>query len=141
MRKLFLVRGLPGSGKSTLAKTLAPVHCEADQYFVGPDGVYRFDQAKLAEAHADCLTRTVQALCDGRDVAVSNTFTRVWEMRPYLDLRAKIEGLEIEVVRMTSQYESVHGVPKEAVDRMRQRFEDFPGETLVGPKCAVSVIT
>lgn len=120
--QLVLIRGIPGSGKSTMAKTeyADHVHYEADQYFIR-DGVYRFNPKKLKEAHERCRELTLKSLQNGDKVVVSNTFTRVWEMQPYLDM-----GFPVKVVTATGNYENVHNVPKEAVERMKLRFEKYP---------------
>lgn len=60
-----IIRGPSGSGKSTIASLLVKEFnfraVEADDYFV-VDGAYRYDPAKLTEAHALCL----QAFKDSR---------------------------------------------------------------------------
>lgn len=92
---MVIVRGLPGSGKSTFAKARYPeaVHCEADMFFeLG--GEYRFDPKRLNQAHAWCQGRAIQALQDGRDVVVSNTFVKVWELTPYVEMAERF-GAEI----------------------------------------------
>ena len=122
--ELLLIRGLPGSGKSTMAKEYAKagyVHCEADQYFE-VNGQYRFDASKLSAAHADCLQRAIAALDAGYPVVVANTFTRRWEMEPYVKA-AKIRGVNVRIVEATGNWPNVHGVPEYAVERMRARWE------------------
>ena len=123
-RELLLIRGLPGSGKTTMAKQYAQigyVHCEADQYFER-GGEYRFDPAKLHAAHDDCLRRAISAMDAGRSVVVANTFTRRWEMEPYLRA-AKRRGINVRIIEATGNWPNVHGVPADAIERMRARWE------------------
>lgn len=122
--KLVLIRGLPGSGKSTLGRSMAGfVHVEADMYFDWCDGVYRFDPSKVKDAHAWCQNAARAALLTRRNVVVSNTFTRKWEMEPYLNM-AKELGVEVEIIVAKGEYPNIHGVPEETIARMRERWED-----------------
>ncbi|TXH44158.1 MAG: ATP-binding protein [Desulfurellales bacterium] len=125
-QQLIIVRGLPGSGKTTLARvlarTLAAEHCEADSYFAR-GGSYKFDPRKLDAAHADCLARAKIAIDDGRSVVVANTFTRRWEMQPYLDLAAD-RGIKVIELVAVGKWQNTHNVPSEAIERMRARWED-----------------
>jgi len=151
---LYIIRGLPGSGKSTLAHRLVGDgnYFEADMYFTDPKtGEYKFDQTKLREAHAWCLESTKKAMRsryetftdnvpwdpngepvtsrgigDPTPVAVSNTFTRLREMQPYIDLVKSEEfsaDWELCIVEMHNNFGNVHGVPTEAIERMRSRWE------------------
>lgn len=122
--RLTLIRGLPGSGKSTFAKSMNAVHAEADQYFY-TGGSYVFDPSKVAAAHSQCLTKAVDALKSDESVVVANTFTTFKEMAPYLEA-ARQYGANVVVLNMKTQYEGVHNVPQAAVDRMKDRWYDFP---------------
>lgn len=129
--KLILIRGVSGSGKTTYAKKLMAQdpslsHYEADMYFY-KDGNYNFDPAKLKDAHAWCKAKTEEGLSDGRSVIVSNTFTQKWEIQPYIELGKKYEA-EIILKKATGDYQNIHGVPPEALERMRSRWEDLEGE-------------
>jgi KaiC/GvpD/RAD55 family RecA-like ATPase len=138
MKELYIVRGLPGSGKSTLARSIADEVCEADSYFYvyeDPEtkvvhrhfygGEYRFDANLLPIAHEDC-----KIFCEGfmfsevERIAVSNTFTQEWEMKPYFDL-AKQYGYRVHTIIVESRHGSknIHDVPDTAIDKMKNRFE------------------
>src|SRR5690606_5521633 len=105
MHKLILIRGLPGSGKSTLARNLLERyttfvwsfrHFEADQYFIAADGVYNFNPKLLKNAHTWCQCSTSYWLRNGATVIVSNTFTTLKEMQPYLDMADRYKtGVEV----------------------------------------------
>ena len=118
--QLILIRGLPGSGKSTLARSLAIIgfeHFEADMYFER-DGIYRYDASRIKEAHAWCQKMTREALAAGKRVVVSNTFTRLQEMEPYRSMAELVR-----VVQAKGNWENIHGVPAETIQRMKQRWE------------------
>lgn len=136
MTKLTLVRGVPGSGKSTYARGIqeaepGTLHFEADQYFVGSDGVYRYDAGRIGAAHRWCQAETQRALDEGRSVVVSNTFTRRGELQPYLEMADEL-GVEVTIVHVDGGYQNIHGVPDEVVQRMRDRWQPVPGEIRVG---------
>jgi hypothetical protein len=123
MSKLTIFRGLPGSGKSTQAKELGCLHLEADMYFYR-NGEYSFDPSLIGAAHRWCQNRTHYALAEGMDVAVANTFTKLWELKPYLFMSWD----DIEVVNCVGDFGSVHNVPREAIEKMAKRWEEFTTE-------------
>lgn len=128
MNELYLLRGLPGCGKSTLAKRLGSgagsAHYEADMYFM-QDGVYKFDATKLKLAHNWCMIQVQKAMVDDLAcIVVSNTFTQEWEMEAYYKL-AKENGYRVFSLIVENRHGGIneHGVPQEALDRMKNRFE------------------
>lgn len=123
--KLYLIRGLPGSGKSTLARDMlteytSTEHFEADMYHM-KDGEYQFDPSRIKQAHAWCLLATFEALQDGVDVIVSNTFTTAKEIQPYADLARDLDT-HFDIITRTGNYGSIHNVPKATVEKMARRF-------------------
>lgn len=126
MPTLTLIRGLPGSGKSTWAKALsnfAGVHIEADMFFENEEGEYHFDPKKIGEAHKWCQEMTEEYMDCGLDVYVSNTFTQKWEMEPYLKLAIQY-GYDMDILVARGEYNSIHNVPQDVIDRMKSRWED-----------------
>lgn len=128
---IILVRGLPGAGKTTAANNLnRPVSVAADDYFM-VDGEYRFDPKSLPQAHAWCQDQAIQGLEAGLPVVVHNTFTQRWEMEPYLAAAAAM-GASVEVLSVFDggcsneqlAERNTHGVPLEAIEAMRGRWEE-----------------
>lgn len=131
MAKLILVRGLPGSGKSTYAKKLAyehdMVHFESDMFFVDSNGSYNYRRDLINYAHQWCAGSVALNLSKGLDVVVSNTFCAEWEMDNYFNL-ASILNAELLIIEMRTQYGSIHNVPDEAVQRMKDRWFELSDE-------------
>lgn len=128
MNTLYIVRGLPGSGKSTFAKELVPefLVCEADKFFETENG-YEFDPSKLKDAHEWCQKIVESYMKDSGHypkIAVSNTFTRQWEMKPYFDLANKY-GYKVFSVIVENYHgnDSIHGVSNDTIEKMKNRFE------------------
>jgi predicted kinase len=127
MAKLILIRGIPGSGKSTMAKAMVEGtqarHIEADMYFVDPHtGKYEWDGMRIGHAHEWCIDRAGLYLRSNVDVVVSNTFTRLKEMRPYFEL-AKVLGVQVNVLLAQGAFQNIHGVPAHVLKNMKDRFE------------------
>ena len=132
---LYIVRGIPGSGKSTFAKMLVGedfLVCEADKYFIDKEtGEYNFDSTKIKEAHKFCQDTVESYMKDSlvndqfyREIAVSNTVTQEWEMRPYFEL-AKNYGYKVFSIVVENRHGGTnqHEVPEEVLTKMRERFE------------------
>ena len=128
MTDLYIIRGLPGSGKSTLAKKLMfsfefGYHIEADMFFI-KNGIYHYDSKKIGEAHEWCQEGAFKALSFDMTVIVSNTFTRRWEIMPYVNMARQL-GKTYQIIKTEGSFKNEHGVPDEVIERMRSRWEDW----------------
>lgn len=129
---LTLIRGVSGAGKSTFAHFVwtEQVICEADQYFIGEDGVYRFDASKLKEAHKWCREKVETMMKTHNEnsqyypeIAVANTFTQDWEMEEYYKLAEKYGYTVFRIiVENAHNGKNIHGVPDEKLEQMKARF-------------------
>jgi hypothetical protein len=130
MKSLFLLRGLPGAGKSTLAKSIGGMHFEADMYFLDENSEYKFDPAKLRDAHAWCQGSVSNAMIlnhttgENEKIVVSNTFTQEWEMDAYYAL-AEDWGYTVFSLIVENRHggKNTHGVPEDKLQIMKDRFE------------------
>lgn len=131
MAQMIILRGLPGCGKSTVARALKvpAVVCSADDFFM-VGGEYHFDPSKIADAHAASQDKCHAALVKGQSVIIDNTCTCRWEMEPYLQM-AREHGVEVNVVDLFDgecsdeqlHERNTHGVPLQAIQAMRERYE------------------
>lgn len=126
MNVLYVLQGVPGSGKSTVAKHLqaatGAVICSTDDYFTGADGVYRFDPTKLGEAHQANQEKASRLLREGKSVIVDNTNILRKHCKPYV-AEACACGASVVFVRCEGRFGSIHSVPPETVERMRNQME------------------
>lgn len=127
-KQVVILRGLPGSGKSDLAwmlwKTMGATVCSADYYFYDGDE-YVFDATKLGDAHAKCKEDFIHAIQNDEDViVVDNTNTQQKEFEWY-ELTATHHGYTIRHLIVENRHGGVssHKVPRETINKMRNRFE------------------
>ena len=126
---ITIIRGVSGSGKTTYAKKIEALHLENDMFCM-QDGVYEFDFDEIKGRAGHCLRLAKLAAKTECDIVISNTFTQVWEMQPYLDL-AKKHKANLKVIALKTKYKNTHGVPDFAIERMYARWEDFKGEKII----------
>lgn len=128
VQTLTIIRGLPGSGKSTLAKKLVQEninvkHVEADMYFIDHNNEYKYNASLIKEAHKWCQETVKTYINQGFSVVVSNTFVKKWEMSYYINL-AKSKNVNLDIVLVKGNYENIHNVPEEVIERMKLNFEE-----------------
>lgn len=124
---LVIIRGLPGSGKTTITKTQFPnfVNYEADMFFIDESGNYAFDKTRLQDAHNWCIESARKALSEGKDVVVSNTFTRLYEIQPYVNMAIEF-NIPLQVICANGNYKNTHNVPEAFIDIMKSRWQNIP---------------
>ena len=127
---LILLRGVSGAGKSTVAELFIDATILSTDDFFMKDGKYMFDANSLVENHMKCTAEAdrIMNLATAEDAVhtliIHNTFTKQWEMTPYLILAEKY-GYTVHtlIVENRHESESIHDVPQTAVDAQRDRFE------------------
>ena len=131
--KLILCRGIPGSGKSTFAINNFPgiFHIENDMFHM-KNGIYSFDFKLQNQAVAWCMNTCENALKNGMDVIVSNTFTKRKYIMNYFKI-AQSFNAEFIVYRLNGSFKNNHSVPNNVFENMKNGFEDWPGEIIVTP--------
>ena len=135
-KEITLLRSVSGAGKSTLAKQLVEngVILSTDDYFM-KDGIYDFDPTKLGIYHKNNQDRAEKSMIDGiSPIIVDNTFSKEWEMKPYVQLADKY-GYEVNIKelpiphidelmkRQESRKNINKSLPRETVERMIKNFK------------------
>jgi predicted kinase len=127
-KTLIILRSVPGSGKSTLSKRLVSDDCifEADKYFYKND-VYEFNIDELHKAHLWCISEVEKAMSSNDDkynmIVVSNTNTKVKEMKPYVELADKYGYMVFSLILENRHGgKNVHDVPEETLKMMENRI-------------------
>ena len=125
--KVVILCGASGSGKSTWASKHHPdaIVVSADHYFIGGDGVYRFDPSKLGAAFGACHRAFTEYIQTGTApvVVVDNTNTTLVEIAPFVAV-ARAYGIEPEIRAWVGSppehalTRNTHGVPAETVTAM-----------------------
>jgi predicted kinase len=127
------MRGLPGSGKSAVAEALAPGNVYAADDYPGLYGEnMSFNPSLLGKAHESTKNKVIEAMDRGETkIALANTNTQHWEMSPYVKA-AQERGYYVTFVHVEGTVsptgestKNIHGVPPEALERMKARFEPF----------------
>lgn len=131
--KLTVVRGLPGSGKSTFIDSeerfCTTKHIEADNFhIVNNKYVYRPDRA--GRAHQWCQAQVAYYLNQGANVAVANTFITKRSVVPYYELAQEF-GAEFEIITLTDDFGTVHDVPEDVLNKMKDAFEFIDTEEFI----------
>jgi predicted kinase len=129
VNRIIILRGIPGSGKSTMVSNNWPsaVVASADHFFRW-DGVYKYDPAKISQAHYSCF-RTFLTYCQRGEplIVVDNTCTTIAEVAPYVlageSFGHRVTILTLSVPPEKAHARQVHGVPLHAIERMADVLE------------------
>ena len=122
-KTLYIIRGVPGSGKSTLAHQLTKHVVETDDFMM-VDGEYKYDKDKVYACHKKCFNKVLDYMTHNvSPIAVSNTFIKKKDYKPYVDL-AKDFGYDVEIKVCNGDYKNIHNVPQDRVEQMKSRFQE-----------------
>lgn len=142
-KKLIVVRGIPSSGKSTLVDKIlresykdeyiynVSIH-STDYFWMRPDGTYDFNPKLLGQAHDWNFQECCLAIEHGFPVViVDNTNTMYKEFSRYVEYAIN-NGYDVEIKEPETTWKfdveecfkrNTHNVPKEAIQRMLDRWE------------------
>lgn len=133
-QKLIIMQGAAGSGKSTIAKDIATkigaIVLSTDDLFLDDVGFYKYDPALVHINHRRNQMLAVELLERGESVIIDNTNIRAYECKPYVQAAVRRE-IPVEFVRATGNYQSIHGVPQEKIDKMRKDMEELTVEKVI----------
>lgn len=137
---MIILRGPSGCGKSTLAQKICDyARCpyrshifSTDDKFLDHYGRYKFRPELLPQHHATNQRQVMDACTRGiSPIVVDNTNTMRWEMKPYVSAAVANNYVLIlltvetpwsnNVKQLVTR--SVHGVPKESIRNMVERFQ------------------
>lgn len=153
---LIIMQGVPGSGKSTLARMIKDYYtttnflCECviystDEYHTLLDGTYNFDASKSREYHernrerATLFIHTAQHNDNRKILIIDNTNIKLWEATPYVvetvrmnairsNLLSSARRWDIQFIRCTGEWSSIHNVPDETIERMKATMDNLTVE-------------
>lgn len=130
MKTLYIVRGCPGDGKTSLANLIGLKIVAADDY----PGLYvdgKYQQHLQKESHQWCISQAESFMQQGiLSVAVHNTFTRIFYIKPYIELANKY-GYSIHIIHSEAvlvnggRTVDTHNVPLDVLASMRNGWEPF----------------
>lgn len=132
-RILYILRGVPGTGKTTRALELCKqldLVVEADQFphrYIRHQGVLMGLNPTVsnADAHAwaNGVLKSLLAMHLPK-VAIANTMCKREWVQPFIMLADRY-GYQPVVVDCTTEYGSIHNVPDEVMNRMRETWEPW----------------
>lgn len=133
-KTLYILQGCPGSGKSTLAKKMvaegkADEYWEADIWMRDITGEYEFNPKRLGFCHNMCGMRVNLAMSKGLNVIQSNTNLRRRDIDNYIDDAAEY-GYQVVIIRLHSNYGSIHNVPPNKIKQMKRMMDEFDWKDL-----------
>lgn len=128
MHQLIIFRGLPVSGKTALAKSLKGfLHIESAMF----KGLGPVPMDEIIAAEKACLDAVAAALKDNRSVVVSNCFSKVEYLLPFM--RAAINaGAEVRIFEAHKTFRGDLKFTGDEMDGYRNAHETISFKTVAG---------
>lgn len=125
---LIIIRGAPGAGKTTYGAKHYPDHVQlaADDFIIGG-----WTPKKANPAHKKCFSTFKDDIKNGKNVVIHNTFINNCDVNKYTS-----EVTDFKIIRLYTQFKSIHNVPEDVVRNCRIVLESQPimdHETIINP--------
>lgn len=91
---------------------------EANQFMVDENGDFQYDPSLLKRCHNECERLTREALQCGKNVAVTNTMIKRWEVTKYIEMSD-----DVTVITLEGKFPNTRGTPDSIVRKQRNQME------------------
>ena len=129
MKEVVIIRGVAGSGKSTFANLLAQGHggkiVEADKFAYNDQGVYDWKFEELSSYHRKAMAEFDSHIENSESMIIVSNVSARWQDFKYYFNKAKESGYKVTtlVVENRNETNSIHGVPEDTLNNMREKFQ------------------
>lgn len=144
---VIIIRGLPGAGKTHFARDQYPgaLLLEGDQYYMTPEGLYKFGEGKLSNSTEYVKIMLEAALETGiKTVVITGTSPNGITAKEYAKI-ARHYGHTVKYIWIDydngNTNQNRHGVPSDVIDKMKNAWQPIKGEMLMKRTASLSNFT
>lgn len=144
---VIIIRGLPGAGKTHFARDQYPgaLLLEGDQYFITPEGLYKFGEGKLSNSTEYVKIMLKAALETGiKTVVITGTSPDGTTAKEYAKI-ARHYGHTVKYIWIDydngNTNQNRHGVPSDVINKMKNAWQPIKGEMIMKRTAPLSNFT